>query len=174
MNTTEHQPVTPAYTSARRLVRRWAGPLLSLLALSACAPTPPPPPLPTPPPPLGGPHYQGPAGSILYVSVPRLNLRACPATNCQILGILAGGEPLTALSQQGGWIMVRSQASGREGWVGARYLSTQPGYRPPAPRNAGAPAPPPPSEEWAEPGVQAPGEAPAPSVQEEFAPAQPR
>ncbi|MBI5523696.1 MAG: SH3 domain-containing protein [Desulfarculus sp.] len=156
------------------MARPWAWTLLlALLGLSACA-TPPPPPLPAPPPPLGAPHYQGPVGSTLYVNVARLNLRACPAANCQILATLAGGEPLTVLSQQGGWILVRSQASGREGWASARYLGTQPGFRAPAPKKPGAPAPPPPSEEWAEPAGEAPAESPAPPVQEEFAPVSPQ
>jgi len=178
--------IVQTWSAARRLPRAkyfalslWLG---GLLGLTACV-TPPPPPLPMPPPPLGAqaPYYQPrPMGSTLYVIVPHLNLRACPAINCQILSTLSQGQALMVLGEQGGWLMVRVQASGRDGWVGGRYVDSQPMARPLAPRRgtAPSPAPAPPSEEWAEPSseppAEAPAEEPAPPVQEEFAPAAPR
>lgn len=180
----------------KSLYRTWAGPgpvltlvLLATLGLAACGHRQQPPP-PSTPAPLSTYSSSAPgaeAGNTLYVIVPRLNLRACPATtNCQILSGLSRGEALTVLSQQPGWYQVRVQSTGREGWVGGRYVSYQAGGSPAVSKRTNASAPAassaPPNEEWAEPAgeapasppAQAPTEAPLPPVQEEFAPVAPR
>ncbi|MFH1034434.1 MAG: SH3 domain-containing protein [Pseudomonadota bacterium] len=151
--------------------------LLILLGMTACA-TPPPPPLRFPPP--LGPGAPAPpppvSGAMLYVAVPSLNLRACPATNCQILRVLSRGTPLLVLAEQGGWVQV--QANGLSGWVGGRYVSPHPMAGTRRPQQAGpAGGPPAPNEEWADTPAQTPAETPAdtpaptqdPAVQEEFA-----
>ncbi len=157
--------------------------LLALLGLAACA-TPPPPPLPTyaPPPVAAAPRLPPQApGAPLFVAVPRLNLRACPATNCQIIRVLSRNTELAALGEQGGWVQVRVLSNGLVGWVGGRYVSPQPVSRSPrlqgpaAPSGQPAPAPESPSEEWAEPPQEAPGPSPeqGPASAPEQSPAPP-
>jgi hypothetical protein len=186
-------------SSPKPLLAHWrlAGLLLALLGLTGC-PTPPPPPLPTPPPPLGAgmPWASAPIqGTLLFVAVPRLNLRACPANNCQILKTLPRGTELASLGGQGVWVQVQVQATGMQGWVNGKYLSTQPQARRTRTQTsapvAGQPAPPaqpeppmggepptgaesptgavPPGEEWAD----APGGVPADTSPGNPAPAAP-
>ena len=51
-----------------------------------------------------------------------LNLRAAPSTAAAIQATLPSGTGLTILDSEGGWLRVRVDATGREGFVSAKYV----------------------------------------------------
>lgn len=77
---------------------------------------------PPPPPPM--------VSSQMVVShINSLNLRACPASNCQVLGLLQRGTPVTFLEYNNGWARVAVTVQGggvMEGWVAYKYLAPLP------------------------------------------------
>jgi uncharacterized protein YgiM (DUF1202 family) len=108
------------------------------------------------------PSLSKPDGTVLVVKASRLNLRSCPGTACQIITVLPKGQELIKLGAKSGWLKVRVQATRKEGWVGARYVTgrgSQPAASPPASQS-----PPKVKEEWA-----TPKKLTAPQVKEEFA-----
>lgn len=109
--------------------RRWGAlalPLALLLA-TGCAPQAPPP--PTPPPPLAAPAPAPPPPPVVetgqaFVRAAGLNLRQCPGKHCRVLVVLAQGQPVRVVEQQGAWCQVELE-DGRRGWVDVHYLSGQ-------------------------------------------------
>lgn len=126
--------------------RRW---LLILglglaLGLAGCMPSlfgPSLPPLAPPPPPAAPPFQTG--RPIFYVSVSRLNLRACPGMDCPKISVLDKNEEVEKVGDSEDWSQVRVKRDGRLGWVNTRYLSREP--LPAGPEVAPAPEPTPPA-----------------------------
>lgn len=53
-----------------------------------------------------------------------LNLLKCPNVNCDVIEDLHDGQEVAVLSPVlNGWVMVRLPATGREGYVEARFLT---------------------------------------------------
>jgi uncharacterized protein YgiM (DUF1202 family) len=72
-------------------------------------------------------QVQGPQKSYYYVAVRKLNLRAQPAEQSEIVKTLRFNEQLQKLEQASqGWIKVRQPSSGAVGWVKERLLGTLP------------------------------------------------
>ena len=53
----------------------------------------------------------------------RLNLRACPGTNCGVIFVLDEGEMLT-VKGSGDWLSVVS-SSGRSGWINSKFCKLE-------------------------------------------------
>ncbi|RJX33348.1 MAG: SH3 domain-containing protein [Desulfarculus sp.] len=118
--------------------------------------------------PTPAPSLSLPDGALLTVTASRLNLRACAGRNCQILKVLSLGQRVVKQGQESGWLKVKLEADGSEGWLGAAYVKAAEGQQAAPPAQT-----PPPKEEWAAPrpqGGAAPAEAPkdGPAVKEEF------
>jgi hypothetical protein len=97
--------------------------------------TPPVAPAPAPPPP---PQVVRPT---FYVTVNRLNLRACPGMDCPKIAVLDRNQEVEKVGDAADWSQVKVKRDGTIGWVSSRYLSPTP--------VAAAPevAPPPPAPE---------------------------
>jgi hypothetical protein len=122
---------------------RWIWSLGLALCLAGCMPSlygpsvpPPPPPAPPPPPPQV-------SRPIFYVTVNRLNLRACPGMDCPKISVLERNEEVEKVGDAEDWSQVRVKRDGRLGWVNSRYLSKEPVAA--APEVAPSPVPPPPA-----------------------------
>lgn len=63
------------------------------------------------------------SGEKVSITVSALNMRSGPGTSNTIVTVLKGGEVLTVLERQGGWIKGQTE-SGAVGWVSEKY--TQP------------------------------------------------
>jgi hypothetical protein len=77
---------------------------------------------PPPPPPMV-------SSQMVVTHINSLNLRACPASNCQVIGLLQRGTPVIFLEYVNGWarVAVTVQDGGSiEGWVAYRYLAIVP------------------------------------------------
>ena len=138
----------------------------------ATAPPAPPPPAPVPRP-------------TLYVSVNRLNLRACPGMDCPKIAVLDQNQEVEKVGDAADWSQIRVTRDGTIGWVSSRYLSATPVAAtpevtppptppeavtpPPLPEKPAIPAPvkpaptSPPAVEKA-PKTPKPGEAPPPAI----------
>lgn len=80
---------------------------------------PEPEPLPEPPP--------APAADIRLVSAERINVREGPSTDFAVVGRLTRDEAVTVVAEAGdGWVRVRIEGDGIEGFVAARLLRAQP------------------------------------------------
>ena len=130
-----------ANTGTRRFLWLWS--LVLALCLAGCMPSlygpaapPPPPPAPTPPPPpqVGRP--------IFYVTVNRLNLRACPGMDCPKISVLERNEEVERVGDAEDWSQIRVKRDGRLGWVNSRYLSKEPLAAAPAVAPPPGPTPP--------------------------------
>jgi len=64
-----------------------------------------------------------PVRPVLYVNVPRLNLRACPGMDCPKISVLEQNEAVEKVGESEDWAQVRVTQDGRLGWVASRYLS---------------------------------------------------
>ena len=82
------------------------------------APAPPPPPAQVPRP-------------MLYVSVNRLNLRACPGMDCPKIAVLDQNQEVEKVGDAADWSQIRITRDGTIGWVSSRYLSATPVAAPP-------------------------------------------
>ncbi len=61
--------------------------------------------------------------SVARVRAPLLNLRQCPSLTCDVAEDLTDGQEVAVLTPVlNGWVQVRVLASGREGYVEARFL----------------------------------------------------
>ncbi len=74
---------------------------------------------PPPPPPVVN-------ARLVVAYVNTLNLRNCPATNCQVIGVLQRGTPLLFMEYQNGWTRVMVEGTNVEGWVAYKYLAPAP------------------------------------------------
>ena len=54
-----------------------------------------------------------------------VNLRAQPSTDAQVLSRLNRGQTATLLGAEAGWLRIRAESSGLEGWVDSRYVEEQ-------------------------------------------------
>ena len=97
--------------------------------------TPPVAPAPQPPPPP--PQVARPT---FYVTVNRLNLRACPGMDCPKIAVLDRNQEVEKVGDAEDWSQIRIKQSGTIGWVSSRYLSTTPVAA--APEVAPPPTPP--------------------------------
>jgi hypothetical protein len=126
--------------TGRRLWFRLLG-LVLVFSLGGCMPSffgpPPMPPPPPPPPPAAPPPASRP---IFYVTVGRLNLRACPGMDCPKISVLERNEEVEKVGDAEDWSQVRVKRDGRLGWVNTRYLAKEPLAA--APEAAPGPAPP--------------------------------
>ena len=91
-----------------------------------------PPQAPPPPPQVARPT--------LYVTVNRLNLRACPGMDCPKIAILDRNQEVEKVGDAEDWSQIRIKQDGTIGWVSSRYLSATPVTA--APEVAPPPAPP--------------------------------
>jgi len=76
---------------------------------------------PTPQPPSSAPLPEG--DTAVVVNASWLNVRATPEGGDNVISVAAGGEIVSLLGRNGGWIKVR-QGNGVEGWVGSSYLAS--------------------------------------------------
>jgi len=74
---------------------------------------------PQPPPSAGLPA----GNTAVVVNASWLNVRATPESGDNVISVAHGGEIVTLLGRNGGWIKVR-QANRAEGWVGSSYLAS--------------------------------------------------
>ena len=81
-------------------------------------PVAPAPPAPPPPAPVARPT--------LYVSVNRLNLRACPGMDCPKIAVLDQNQEVEKVGDAADWSQIRIVRDGTIGWVSSRYLSATP------------------------------------------------
>ena len=81
-------------------------------------PVAPAPPAPPPPAPVARPT--------LYVSVNRLNLRACPGMDCPKIAVLDQNQEVEKVGDAADWSQIRITRDGTIGWVSSRYLSATP------------------------------------------------
>lgn len=97
-----------------------------------CRPVAPPPAVAPPPvAPPARPYMAPPPGLpmpgvTMVVRANALNLRDCPGRRCRTLAVLSPGEGVQYLDYRHGFALVRSLASGLEGWVDYRYLAPAP------------------------------------------------
>ncbi|MBM4302469.1 MAG: SH3 domain-containing protein [Deltaproteobacteria bacterium] len=91
------------------------------------------PPAPPPPAPVARPT--------LYVTVNRLNLRACPGMDCPKIAVIDRNAEVEKVGDAADWSQIRVKLDGTIGWVSSRYLSATPVAAPPE-----APPPPTPPE----------------------------
>lgn len=98
------------------------------------------PPLPPPLPPAAPPPQV--ARPTLYVTVNRLNLRACPGMDCPKIAVLDLNAEVEKVGETEDWTQIRVKRDGTLGWVSSRYLSLTPAG--PAPEVAPGPTLPPP------------------------------
>ena len=77
------------------------------------APPPPPPPAPV-------------ARPTFYVTVNRLNLRACPGMDCPKIAVLDQNQEVEKVGDAEDWSQIRIKRDGTIGWVSSRYLSATP------------------------------------------------
>ena len=61
-----------------------------------------------------------------YVDVRALNLRECPSLECRITRVLELGDSGLVLAESSGWVEMLIDHSDSQGWVAAKYLSSQP------------------------------------------------
>jgi hypothetical protein len=87
-------------------------------------PRPPAPKAPPPPPPQV-------VRPTLYVTVNRLNLRACPGMDCPKIAVLDRNQEVEKVGDAEDWSQIRVKQTGTIGWVSSRYLSPTP-VAPPA------------------------------------------
>ena len=66
-----------------------------------------------------------PSGDIWTVTADRLNVRQGPSTGDAVVGQVTGGEEVTVVSADAGdgWVMIRIEGDGAEGWVASRFLT---------------------------------------------------
>ncbi|MDX1415511.1 MAG: PA14 domain-containing protein [Candidatus Promineifilaceae bacterium] len=88
---------------------------LTVTKLQGTAPGPTPPQPPAPPPPQGN--------TAVIVNARFLNVRSTPETGDNVIAFVAGGQVVTLIGRNGGWVKVRLP-SGLEGWVGGSYLNS--------------------------------------------------
>ena len=88
---------------------------------------------PAPPPPQV-------ARPTLYVTVYRLNLRACPGMDCPKIAALDQNQEVEKVGDADNWSQIRANRDGTIGWVSSRYLSATPVAA--APEVAPPPTPP--------------------------------
>jgi hypothetical protein len=62
----------------------------------------------------------------LYVTVNRLNLRACPGMDCPKIAVLDRNQEVEKVGDAEDWSQIRLKQSGTIGWVSSRYLSPTP------------------------------------------------
>lgn len=97
-----------------------------------CRPVAPPP--AAAPPPVGSPARPTMApppglplpGAVMVVRANAVNLRDCPGRRCRALAVLSPGESVQYMDYRQGFALVRSLATGLEGWVDHRYLAPAP------------------------------------------------
>ncbi|WP_022668151.1 CsgG/HfaB family protein [Desulfospira joergensenii] len=65
------------------------------------------------------------SGEKVTITVSALNMRSGPGTSNSIVTVLKGGEELTILERQGGWIKVKT-TSGTIGWISEKYTKPVP------------------------------------------------
>ena len=65
------------------------------------------------------------SGEKVAITVSALNMRSGPGTSNSIVTVLKGGETLTVMERQGGWIKGQT-ASGTVGWVSEKYTKAVP------------------------------------------------
>ncbi len=82
------------------------------------------PPLPPPLPPAA-PRPQ-PVRPTFYVTVNRLNLRACPGIDCPKISALELNAEVEKMGQIENWTQIKVKKDGTIGYVSSRYLSPQP------------------------------------------------
>lgn len=64
--------------------------------------------------------------TIRVVNVAAVNMRGGPSTGYEVIGRLTRGEPVQVLEEDAsGWILVRLEGDGGEGWVAGRFLSPE-------------------------------------------------
>ena len=75
--------------------------------------------------PAAGAGAPAPGGANVYrVSAPLVNLLACPSLTCEVLEDLGDGAQVAVTAViPGGWLEVHSLASGRDGYLLARFVS---------------------------------------------------
>ena len=95
-------------------------------------PVAPAPQAPPPPPPVVRPTF--------FVTVNRLNLRACPGMDCPKIAVLDRNEEVEKVGDAEDWSQIRVKRDGTIGWVNSRYLSATPVAA--APEAAPPPTPP--------------------------------
>jgi outer membrane biosynthesis protein TonB len=97
----------------------------ALLVLAAGCRSVPPPAAPAPAPVTAAPETApAPPQEIVRVTASTLNVRLNPATTAAVTARVRRGERLVVLGRDGGWVHVRVPA-GAEGWVSARYVSSE-------------------------------------------------
>src|SRR5665811_614173 len=62
----------------------------------------------------------------LYVTVNRLNLRACPGMDCPKIAVLDQNQEVEKVGDAADWSQIRITQDGTIGWVSSRYLSPIP------------------------------------------------
>jgi len=106
-----------------------------------------------PPPPVTRPTF--------YVTVNRLNLRACPGMDCPKIAVLDRNQEVEKVGDADDWSQIRIKLDGAIGWVSSRYLSATPVAASPEE----APPPTPPEAVTPPPLPEMPGKAkPTPSI----------
>jgi hypothetical protein len=64
--------------------------------------------------------------TIRVVNVAAVNMRGGPSTGYEVIGRLTRGEPVQVLEEDpAGWVLVRLEGDGGEGWVAGRFLSPE-------------------------------------------------
>jgi hypothetical protein len=117
-----------------------------------------------------------------YVTVNRLNLRACPGMDCPKIAVLDRNQEVEKVGDAEDWSQIRLKEGGTIGWVSSRYLSPTPVSAtpevapPPTPPETetppplpeipakGKPTPPSPPAVEKAPKTVKPGESPAPAI----------
>ena len=117
-----------------------------------------------------------------YVTVNRLNLRACPGMDCPKIAVLDRNQEVEKVGDADDWSQIRIKLDGTIGWVSSRYLSATPVAAspevappptppeavtpPPLPEMPGKVKPTPPSPPAVEkpPKTPKPGEGPTPAI----------
>ena len=67
------------------------------------------------------------SGGFMAVTASRLNIRACPSLQCDVVTVAARGELVQALELRNTWVRVVHEKTGIQGWVSAEYLKDAPG-----------------------------------------------
>ena len=62
----------------------------------------------------------------VYVTVNRLNLRACPGMDCPKIAVLDRNQEVEKVGDADDWSQIRIKQNGTIGWVSSRYLSATP------------------------------------------------
>lgn len=125
MNQPEPEPVAMATTEPAVVPEAPAAPMVPVAFVPAPAPLPAPAPVPEPVAvAVAAPEPEPAPLRVMWVSQASINVRGGPSTNDAVVGRLTRNEAVQVVAEAAdGWVQVRVEGDGIEGYVAARLLT---------------------------------------------------